>query len=147
MAHAVLIADDETAVRQILKLTLRALDLDVLEAADGEQALALGRQHRPRLALLDISMPHGTGIEVCKALKSDPATAGITVVILTAHAQDRYREEAAHAGADAFLAKPFSPRALLDTVDELLKPSSGPSGLASVLGASAASIFTNPLAA
>ncbi len=128
--RAVLIADDEVGVRQILALTLKALDLQVLEAADGAHALELGRDHRPKLALLDISMPGSSGIEVCRALKADPATAEIKVVILTAHAQERYREEALQAGADAFLTKPFSPRALLDMVDRLLAPNTGQNEIA-----------------
>jgi DNA-binding response OmpR family regulator len=115
-----LIADDEAGIRSLVRITLKSDAYQILEAADGKQALALAREHNPTLALLDVMMPHLTGFEVCRALKSDPATARTAVVMLTARASDADLEEGQAAGADEYLTKPFSPQALLRKVDEML---------------------------
>jgi len=115
-----LIADDEAGIRSLVRITLKSDAYEILEAADGKQALALAREHHPTLALLDVMMPNLTGFEVCRALKSDPATARTAVVMLTARASDADLEEGQVAGADEYLTKPFSPQALLRKVDEIL---------------------------
>ncbi len=115
-----LIADDEAGIRSLVRITLKSDAYEILEAADGKQALALAREHHPTLALLDVMMPNLTGFEVCRALKSDPATARTAVVMLTARASDADLEEGQVAGADEYLTKPFSPQALLRKVDEML---------------------------
>ena len=115
-----LIADDEAGIRSLVRITLKSDAYEILEAADGKQALALAREHNPTLALLDVMMPNLTGFEVCRALKGDPATARTAVVMLTARASDADIEEGQAAGADEYLTKPFSPQALLRKVDEML---------------------------
>ena len=115
-----LIADDEAGIRSLVRITLKSDAYEILEAADGKQALALAREHHPTLALLDVMMPNLTGFEVCRALKGDPATARTAVVMLTARASDADIEEGQAAGADEYLTKPFSPQALLRKVDEML---------------------------
>jgi DNA-binding response OmpR family regulator len=114
-----LIADDETGIRSLVRMTLAREQYEIFEAADGEEALALARQHHPELVLLDVMMPGLTGFEVCRALKDDPDTAQATVVMLSAKSQDADREEGLSSGADDYFTKPFSPLALLRKIDEV----------------------------
>jgi DNA-binding response OmpR family regulator len=115
-----LIADDEEGVRSLVRMTLDTGAYEIIEAPDGETALALAREHRPDLLLLDVMMPKLSGFEVCQALKEDPDTAGITIVMLTARAQETDRTHGEQTGADDYFTKPFSPVALLRKVDEVL---------------------------
>lgn len=117
--RTLLIADDESGIRSLVKMTLQREQYEILEASDGEEALSLARIHHPELVLLDVMMPGLTGFEVCRALKDDPATAGATVVMLSAKAQDSDRAEGLAAGADDYFTKPFSPIALLRKIDEV----------------------------
>ncbi len=112
----VLIADDDARIRRLLGATLRGGGYDVLEAADGEQALAAVRAHRPALAVLDVQMPGRSGLDVCRTVRADPQLRGIGVVIVSATATP---DDAEWAGADGFVPKPFSPLRLLVTVDGL----------------------------
>lgn len=114
-----LIADDEEGVRSLVRMTLEVDSFEILEAADGHEALALARRHRPDLLLLDVAMPGLSGFDVCRSVKGDPATASITVIMLTAKAQDSERQEGLEAGADDYFTKPFSPLVLLTKVDEI----------------------------
>ena len=112
-------ADDESGVRSLVKMTLESDAYEIIEASDGEEALRLAREHRPDLMLLDVSMPGMTGFDVCRSLKEDPETEGIKVIMLTARAQQLDVEEGQKAGADDYFTKPFSPVALLRKVDEV----------------------------
>ena len=117
----ILLADDEAAVRRLVTATLAdETRYQILEAGDGVEALSMARAEHPALLLLDVNMPEMDGFEVCKALKSDPATRSIVVVMLTAMAQPADRERGLSAGADGFFTKPFSPLALLEKVEEVL---------------------------
>jgi DNA-binding response OmpR family regulator len=120
-----LIADDEDGVRSLVRMTLDTGAYEIIEAQDGEAALALAREHRPDLLLLDVMMPKLSGFEVCQALKGDPDTAGITIVMLTARAQEHDRTHGQETGADDYFTKPFSPVALLRMVDEVLGDGDG----------------------
>jgi two-component system alkaline phosphatase synthesis response regulator PhoP len=112
-----LIADDETSIRGLVRVTLEGQGFEIFEAADGEAAMEIARAEQPALILLDVMMPRLDGLEVCRRLKGDPATKGIIVVLLTAMAQDNDRERGLSAGADDYLTKPFSPLALMKMVD------------------------------
>jgi len=118
----ILIADDDSTIRALIRATLELDDVEILEAEDGVNAVARARDFRPDLVLVDWSMPGQSGLEVCKALRSDPVTAGAKIVMLTARAQGDDRLAGLAAGADDFITKPFSPLALLDTVAEMLGP-------------------------
>lgn len=118
----VLIADDEPGIRSLVRLALDGAVLEVIEAASGGEALARARKEVPDLILLDLSMPVMNGIDVCRALRQEPATKGIIVVMLTAHADAGYRDEGTRAGADAYLIKPFAPLELVELVHDLLAP-------------------------
>jgi DNA-binding response OmpR family regulator len=116
----VLLADDDPALRRLIGATLGSDDFDLLMAIDGEEALRVARGEHPALVLLDVNMPRLDGFEVCHQLKSDPATADIKVVMLTARGADVDRVRAREAGADEYFIKPFSPVQLLNKVYALL---------------------------
>ncbi len=117
---SIVIADDEPGVRALIQSTLDDDELDIFLAADGDQALALGLEHRPDLVILDLVMPGMDGAEVCQRLRSNPDTAGAVVIILTGWGGEADRRRVFAAGADSFLIKPFSPMALQETVSAAL---------------------------
>ena len=117
----VLVADDEEGLRALVSATLGNDDrFQLLIAQDGQEALEIARREKPELVFLDISMPRQSGLQVCEQLKSDPATAGIQIVMLSAMADNARRRGAMGAGADGYVTKPFSPTNLLARVEELL---------------------------
>jgi two-component system phosphate regulon response regulator PhoB len=117
----VLVADDDDALRRLIWTTLGAQHFELLEAVDGEEALRIARDQHPELVLLDVNMPKLDGFEVCRQLKTEPETAGIKVVILSARGADTDRARGREAGADDYFSKPFSPVQLLNKVYALLE--------------------------
>ena len=117
----VLVADDDDALRRLIWTTLGAQHFELLQAVDGEQALQIARDEHPELVLLDVNMPKLDGFEVCRQLKTEPETAGIKVVILSARGADTDRARGREAGADDYFTKPFSPVQLLNKVYALLE--------------------------
>jgi len=115
--RTLLIADDEPGIRALVRMTLQNETYEILEAADGEAALEIARSRHPELILLDVSMPKLTGIDVCRAIKGDPDTSDIVIMMLTARAQQADREQGQLAGVDDYFTKPFSPVALMNLVD------------------------------
>jgi two-component system phosphate regulon response regulator PhoB len=118
----VLIADDEEAMRALVRITLGTGQFELLEANDGATALALAREHHPDLFLLDWAMPVMSGLEVCQKLRADATTRDLRIVMLTARAQAFDRKAAVEAGVDDYITKPFSPLQLLGKVREALGP-------------------------
>lgn len=118
--RTVLIADDDAALAQAIAATLDLEGLKTVVAYDGTQTLALARTLRPDLILLDIMMPGRSGIEVCATLKTDPATASIPIIFVTAKAGKSDKMVGLAAGADGYLTKPFSPTELLSLVRDIL---------------------------
>lgn len=116
----VLIADDEENLRTLIETTLEAPGLRVLHAADGDQAVEVARREHPDLILLDWMMPGKTGIEVAEVLRSEPATADIAILMLTAMGQEQDRQRGLALGIRAYLVKPFSPLQLLECVQHAL---------------------------
>jgi two-component system phosphate regulon response regulator PhoB len=116
----ILLADDETNLRILVRTTLDDPDYRILEAADGRTALTMAYQHRPDLVVLDWMMPEINGLEVTRLLRQDPATSYIPVILLTARGQEVDKAQGSALGAYAFLVKPFSPLELLRTVQEAL---------------------------
>jgi CheY-like chemotaxis protein len=116
----ILIADDEPSLRLLVGATIASDDYRVVEATDGDEAWALLRRHRPAVALLDVSMPGRTGIELVRAIRADPDLAATRVILLTAKAQPADRAAGLAAGADHYLTKPFSPLELLTVVETAL---------------------------
>jgi DNA-binding response OmpR family regulator len=120
MPETLLIAEDDPLLMPLLKATFRTSGLRLLTAGTGTQALELARTERPDLVLLDVGLPEMNGHQVCRALKTDPETASVRVVMLTARAGPADQQLAVDAGADAYLTKPFSPAELLAAVQSLL---------------------------
>jgi len=118
--RTVLLADDDPGLRRLVGATLGSEHFNLLSASDGEETLAIARELRPALILLDINMPRKNGLEVCRLLKADPATSAIKIVMLTASGSENDRTRAFEADADDYFVKPFSPIALLDKVYALL---------------------------
>lgn len=116
----ILLADDELSLRVLVRTTLADPAYRILEAADGVNALELVRAERPDLLVLDWMMPGLSGIAVATALRQDPATAAIPIIMLTAKGQDADRGQGQALGLQAYLVKPFSPLELLDKVQEIL---------------------------
>ena len=114
-----LIADDEAGIRPLVRMTLESDAYEIVEAANGEEAVALARELHPELLLLDVMMPKLDGFEACRTLKEDPATSDIVIVMLTARAQQSDFDRGVAAGADEYFTKPFSPVALIKLVEDI----------------------------
>jgi CheY-like chemotaxis protein len=113
----VLVADDEEDIRLLVSLAVRKAGCTLVAAvADGTQALRSARTERPDLVVLDVSMPGATGLEVCEALRADPATADCRVLLLSAGASPDDIARGLAAGADAYLPKPFTVAGLVAQV-------------------------------
>jgi len=117
----ILIVEDHPTMREAMRLVLEGEGFDIDEASDGDQALAAVHDERPDLVLLDMSIPGASGAEVLAAVKSDPATSEVRVIVVTATGEEG-RAAAMTAGADHYFTKPFSPIALLQAVEEVLGP-------------------------
>ena len=116
----VLLAEDDADIRVLVTFTLTRAGYQVREFGDGLSALAGAREHPPDLAILDVMMPCMSGLEVCRELRKDPATADIPVVILTALARETDITAGFAAGADDYIVKPFSPREFVIRVNAAL---------------------------
>ena len=117
-----LVADDDEDILTLVRLRLMRSGFEVIVARDGEEALRLARENHPDLAVLDWMMPKASGLEVLRALRSDTTTSSIPVILLTARASESDIEEGLAAGADDYIAKPFSPQALAGRVQSILTP-------------------------
>lgn len=113
---SVLVADDHEDSRVIARLVLESAGFRVLEAKDGREALQIARAERPRAMLLDVVMPELTGWDVARELRSNVATAGMVIIVVTALAGAHDRERSFAAGCDDLLTKPVHPRALLEAL-------------------------------
>jgi CheY-like chemotaxis protein len=120
--NRILIIEDQSDIRRLIRWTLEFEDYEIHEAATGPDGLVAAAELKPDLILLDVMMPGGLdGFQVCEQIKADPALKHTPVVILTARSQQRDRQAGERAGADAFLAKPFSPLQLVETVSSMVK--------------------------
>ncbi len=116
----ILIVDDEESIRRLIEAALEGPDCVVAHAAEGQEGIRLAQAAHPDLIILDWMMPGLSGLDVLRELRRNPGTLGIPVVLVTAMCQERNREEAIAAGADAYLFKPFSPLELLRTIHGVL---------------------------
>lgn len=113
MSHTVVIADDDSDIRELVTIAAAKSGLTVVASvSNGAEALDAIRAHHPDLAILDISMPELSGVEVCRALRDDSSIGDVRILLLSASVDDAARESGLAAGADYFMAKPFSPREL-----------------------------------
>lgn len=116
---SILVADDAFGLRFLLRRVLEPPH-QVIDAADGTQAMAEMIEHRPSIAILDVFMPGMSGFEVCRAIRKDPSLTSTGVIIMTANGGPTDRAEALEAGADYFLVKPFSPSRVMELVEILI---------------------------
>jgi len=115
----ILIVEDHPTMREAMRLVLEGEGFAIEEAADGETALASIHASPPDLLFLDLNIPGTPGTGVLETVRSDPALADVRVIVVTA-AGEESRAEALRLGADEYFTKPFSPTALLQTVERVL---------------------------
>lgn len=121
MTKKILIADDEPNIVMSLEFLMEQSGYQVAVARDGEEALQLMARFAPDLVLLDVMMPLRNGYEVCQSIRENPAWDRVKVVMLSAKGRDLEVSQGLALGADAYVTKPFSTKALIAQVQELLK--------------------------
>ena len=119
-ARTVLVVDDHEDNRRILRDLLRSAGYDIVEATTGEDGVAAARARTPDLILMDIQLPGIDGYEATRRIKADEALRRIPLIVVTSYALSGDDAKAIAAGADAYVAKPFSPRAMLAKIREYL---------------------------
>jgi DNA-binding response OmpR family regulator len=120
MARAdILIVEDHPTMREAMRLILEHEGFELREAPDGATAIAMVRERPPDVMFLDLNIPGASGADVLTQLKADPSTQDVRVIIVTATGEEG-REFVLNLGADEYFTKPFSPTALLRTVEKVL---------------------------
>lgn len=132
MKPRILLVDDEAAQREVIAYNLAAGGFEIIEATDGEEALLLVAEAAPDLIVLDWMMPNVSGIEVCRRLRSDPATRSIPIIMLSARMDVPDRVRGLETGADDYLGKPYSMAELMARIQANLRRSR-PSAAGAVL--------------
>ncbi len=117
----VLVVEDEPDLREVMRYNLQREGFEVVECEDGEQGLEAIRQRLPSLVLLDIMLPGMSGLDICRAMKRDPETRGIPVIMVTARGEESEIVLGLELGADDYVPKPFSPRELVARVKAVLR--------------------------
>lgn len=118
--HKILVVDDEAFICRSLTFVLRKGNYEVIEARNGEEALAAIREHRPDLVFLDVMMPKCNGFEVTEQVRADPELESVKIILLTAKGQESDREVGKAAGANDYMTKPFSPTKILERARQIL---------------------------
>jgi two-component system, cell cycle response regulator DivK len=119
-AKTILYVEDNEVNRRLVQDLLGPTSYRLLEANDGESGMAMARQERPDLILMDVQLPKISGIEATRTLRAEPATAHTPIIAITSFAMAGDEEKALAAGATAYMAKPYSPRDLLGLIRRLL---------------------------
>jgi two-component system chemotaxis response regulator CheY len=122
MAQTILVIDDSASLRQVVAMALQGAGYEVLQAGDGQAALALLDGRKIGMAICDVNMPKMNGIEFVKAAKALPAYRFLPILMLTTESQEAKKEEGKAAGAKAWMVKPFSPSSMLNAVSKLCLP-------------------------
>jgi len=125
MGKKILLADDSLTIQKVVELTLSGTDYELTCVSNGQRALENLRQSRPDLILADVVMPEKNGYEVCEAVKSNPATARIPVILLSGTFEPFDRERAGRIGCDLVVSKPFDAQQLLEQIETLLSRAAG----------------------
>ncbi|MBA2455840.1 MAG: response regulator [Nocardioidaceae bacterium] len=116
----ILVVDDTESIRRLIRLNLELEGFEVFEAFDGQDCLERVATDRPDLVTLDLVMPRLDGFATAAALRADPRTARMPIVVVTTQGQPAYRRRADSLGIDAYVTKPFHPATLVTTVREVL---------------------------
>jgi DNA-binding response OmpR family regulator len=123
---AIVLADDDVDIRELVAMILGDVGYDTTTAATGREALEQCLAHPPALALLDVSMPGElNGLQVVEALRADPRTAGVPILLLTALAQEDDVARGLGTGADGYVVKPFDPEELIERIMALVPVTGG----------------------
>lgn len=122
MSKTILIVDDSSSLRTVVKMALTRAGYDVIEAGDGEEALTKLDGTKINLIVSDVNMPRMDGITFLTRVKAHPRYKFTPVVMLTTEGQDAKKEQGRAAGAKAWIVKPFNPPVLLDAVSKLVLP-------------------------
>lgn len=122
MAQTILVIDDSASLRQVVAMALQGAGYEVIQAGDGQAALALLDGRKIGMAICDVNMPKMNGIEFVKAAKALPAYRFLPILMLTTESQEAKKEEGKAAGAKAWMVKPFSPSSMLNAVSKLCLP-------------------------
>jgi CheY-like chemotaxis protein len=118
---AILLADDDVDIRELVAMILGDVGYDTTTAASGREALDACLASPPALALLDVSMPGElNGLQVVEAMRADPRTAGVPILLLTALAQEDDVARGLRTGADGYIVKPFDPEQLIEQIGALV---------------------------
>lgn len=125
MALKILVCDDERHIVRLIQVNLERQGYQVVTAFDGKEGLEKIRAEKPNLVVLDVMMPYMDGFEVLKALRREPETEALPVIMLTAKAQDKDVFEGYHYGADMYLTKPFNPMELVTFVKRITQGQGG----------------------
>jgi two-component system cell cycle response regulator DivK len=120
MSKRILVVEDQPDNRRILRDLLTSVGFEIIEAENGQEALEVVARERPNLILMDIQLPLLDGYEATRRIKADPALRAIPIIVITSYALSGDESKARAAGCDAYVTKPFSPRALLAKVREYL---------------------------
>jgi two-component system, cell cycle response regulator DivK len=118
MSRRILVVEDQEDNRRILRDLLTSAGYEIIQAENGEEALAAAARERPDLILMDIQLPVLDAYEATRRIKADPALRAIPVIVVTSYALSGDENKARAAGCDAYVTKPFSPRALLAKIRE-----------------------------
>lgn len=119
MNKTILLVDDSSTVRQVMRIALERANFGVLEAGDGEEALKLLAAHKVALVVCDVAMPRMDGLTFVKAMRAQQAFKFIPVIMLTTESRQDRKDQARENGATAWATKPCPPSQLLDTVNRL----------------------------
>jgi two-component system cell cycle response regulator DivK len=120
MNKRILVVEDQADNRQIIRDMLASTDYEIIEAEDGEQALAAVAKQRPDLILMDIQLPILDGYEATRRIKADPSLHAIPIIAVTSYALSGDEKKARAAGCDDFVPKPYSPRQLMAKIRHYL---------------------------
>src|ERR1700728_3435192 len=118
----ILVADDESHILNVVSLKLSNAGYTVVTASDGQEAFEIATAQRPDLIITDYHMPLLSGLELCQKLRQSDATSGIPTILLTARGYALEPTDMEQNGISRMVSKPFSPRQLLATVNEMLEP-------------------------
>jgi two-component system cell cycle response regulator DivK len=121
----ILYIEDNEYNRKIVRQLVTRTTYRLIEANDGESGVEIAQKELPSLILMDVQLPRMSGLDATRMLKSDPRTSAIPIIVITSFALSGDREKAAAAGADSYLAKPYSPRELLALVRQYLPEGAG----------------------
>jgi two-component system OmpR family response regulator len=118
LAHRILIVDDESHIREVIRVALKKASMDVIEARDGKEALARFAADKPDLIVLDIGMPEFDGLDVCREIRK---SSDVPILFLSARDEEIDRILGLEIGGDDYVTKPFSPRELVARVNVILR--------------------------